>query len=66
VITEHRQELSHDFDWDNIKILDEENNYNKRLLSEIIFIHKQNNDLNKKKNDAEFLDPTYTALISKT
>ncbi|KYN42569.1 hypothetical protein ALC56_03028, partial [Trachymyrmex septentrionalis] len=43
VITEHTRRLQHkhDFDWDNIKILDEKPYYNKRLLSEMLNIKKQ-------------------------
>jgi len=33
VITEHRLKFNHEFDWNNIKILDEEKTY-KRLISE--------------------------------
>lgn len=40
VITDHRISESHDFDWDNVEILDKENVLNKRL-SEMIFIRKQ-------------------------
>jgi len=36
VITEHRLEYDHEFDWENPKILDIEKHYNKRLLSEMI------------------------------
>jgi len=36
VITDHRLEFNHEFDWDNAELLDEEINYNKRLISEII------------------------------
>jgi len=36
VITEHRLEFLHDFDWDNIEILDEEIYFNKRIISEMI------------------------------
>jgi len=45
VITDHRSKFSHEFDWDNVKILDEEMNYNKRLIFEIIF-KKQKYGLN--------------------
>jgi len=41
VITNHRLEYNHDFDWDNVEMLDEEINYNKRLISEMIHIKKQ-------------------------
>jgi len=32
VITEHCLEFSHDFDWDDVEILDEEIHYNKRTF----------------------------------
>jgi len=40
VITEHRLEHSHEFDWENAIILDEEVHYNKRLISEMIYVKK--------------------------
>jgi len=40
VITEHHLKFSHDFDWDNVEILDEEIHYNKRIISEMIYIKK--------------------------
>ncbi|KYM95528.1 hypothetical protein ALC62_13958 [Cyphomyrmex costatus] len=46
VITNHRLQFSHDFNWDNIKILDKEISLNKRLISEMIHIRKQKNSLN--------------------
>jgi len=46
VITKHRREQAHDFDWDNVKILDQKKILNKRLISEMIFIRKQKNSLN--------------------
>jgi len=39
-ITNHRLNLDHDFDWDNVEVLDEEINYKKRLISEMIRIKK--------------------------
>ncbi|KYM97515.1 hypothetical protein ALC62_11809, partial [Cyphomyrmex costatus] len=35
VISNHRIEKNHNFDWENVKILDVEPSYNKRLISEI-------------------------------
>jgi len=46
VITENRLKYVHDFDWDNVEILDEETHFNKRLISEMIYIKKQTNSLN--------------------
>ncbi|KYN24384.1 hypothetical protein ALC57_04021 [Trachymyrmex cornetzi] len=65
VITEHKLQTSHDFDWDNIKILNKENNWNKRLLSEMIYIKKQKHGLNLQ-NDMFLLDPLYESLFTKT
>jgi len=65
VITEHRLLYKHDFDWDNVQILDEETNYNKRLISEMIFIKKQKFGLNAQ-TDTELLDPIYNDILSST
>jgi len=62
VITEHRLKFSHDFDWENVEILDEEVYLNKRLISEMIYIKKQQKGLNLKK-DTELLDPIYSDII---
>jgi len=42
-------------DWKNVKILNFEHNYNKRLIAEIIHINEQKNGINYKK-DTEILD----------
>jgi len=52
VITDRRLKSRHEFDWDNVKILDEEMNYNKRLISEMIFIKKQKHSLNAQMDTA--------------
>jgi len=62
VITEHRLKFSHDFDWENIEMLDGEVYFNKRLISEMIYIKKQQKGLNLKK-DTELLDPIYSDII---
>jgi len=36
VITEHRLEFNHEFEWDNLIILDKEKQYYRRLISEMI------------------------------
>jgi len=40
---------SHSFDWTNVKILDTEDNYYKRLVSEMLHIKEQSNGLNNTK-----------------
>jgi len=62
VITEHRLEFSHDFDWKNVEILDQEGYFNKRLISEMIYIKKQQKGLNLQK-DTVLLDPIYSDII---
>jgi len=47
-ISEHRLQSEHDFDWSNIKILDNERYIGKRLVSEMLHIKIQKNDLNSK------------------
>jgi len=47
--------------WNDIKIVDNEPSYSKRLISEMIHIKKQSYDLNKQ-SDTELLD-TYLPMI---
>jgi len=65
VITDHKQKSKHEFDWDNVKILDVESNCNKRLISEMIHIKKQKDGLNAQ-TDTALLDPIYNDLFSTT
>jgi len=62
VITEHRLKHSHDFDWENMKILDIEVHFNKELISKMIIIKKQSKCLNLQR-DTELLDPIYSDII---
>ncbi|EFN63803.1 hypothetical protein EAG_12795, partial [Camponotus floridanus] len=43
VITKHRLNFNHKFKWDEVKILDRETYYYKRLISETIYIKRQRN-----------------------
>ncbi|KYN29433.1 hypothetical protein ALC57_01100 [Trachymyrmex cornetzi] len=62
VITEHRTEFEHDFDWENVAILDEECFLNKRLISQCIHILMQQNSLNLR-SDTEGVHQTYVQLL---
>jgi len=64
VITNHRLQLNHEFDWNNIPILDEEPCYYKRLISEMINIKKESNSLNLQA-DTEGLNKAYISIINK-
>ena len=64
VITEHRQQYDHDFQWDKVKIFDENRNYKKRLISEMLNIKKQKNSLNLQ-TDMEGLHRAYIPIVNK-
>ena len=59
VITDHRLHHCHDFCWKNVKILENERNYNKRFVSEMINIKQHNNSINLKTNTKQMLNQTY-------
>ncbi|KYQ57494.1 hypothetical protein ALC60_03456 [Trachymyrmex zeteki] len=63
VITQHRLESSHEFDWNNLHILDKEKIQYKRLLSEMIHIKKQKAGLNLQ-NDTMNLNTLYIDLFT--
>ncbi|EZA57991.1 hypothetical protein X777_01999, partial [Ooceraea biroi] len=46
VISAHRLEFGHEFEWKKVQVLDEETSYRKRLISEMVNIKKQNKPLN--------------------
>jgi len=50
------------FNWNEIQILNEERVYNRRLISEAIFIKKQKNGLNIQ-SDIDLLDPLYYDIL---
>ena len=62
VVSLHITEHKHDMDWDNVKIIDKETNYYKRLIAETIHIKQQTNGLNNKE-DCDMLDHSYFPLL---
>lgn len=64
VISEHRLQYNHDFDWKRVQILDTESFLSKRLISEAIYIKLQNNGINAQ-SDTEFLHYAYASIINK-
>ena len=54
-------ELNHNFNWETIKILDIEDNYYKRLISEMLYINANDNIFNRKE-DIQFLSEIYKNL----
>lgn len=63
VITDHRQVFNHNFKWNEVEILDSKPIFHKRLISEMIYIKRQNS-LNLRM-DTENLQHTYVNVIDK-
>ena len=63
VITHHRL-LDHEFDWDGVEILDEEMKLGKRLTSEMLYIKRQKNSLNRQ-TDTECLQHIYSTIVER-
>jgi len=64
VVSKHTLECNHSFDWENVRILDFEQNYHKRMISEMIHIKTQKNGINSV--DIECLDSSYFNLLTKS
>ena len=64
VVSEHRLEKNHDFRWNDVKILDNEPNWKKRLISEMIHIKTNPTNINKRQV-TEGLNPLYDSLFKK-
>lgn len=47
IISDHRINHRHNFKWNEVAILDREPSYNKRLISEMVYIKKQSQRLSK-------------------
>ena len=58
VVSNHRLELDHEFDWESAEVLDREASYNRRLISEMIHIRRQKSALNKQ-SETELLSEIY-------
>jgi len=61
VITDHRMHFNHDFDSNNVEILDIERYYYKQLVSEMLHIKRQRSRPNLQ-TDIECLDCEYTSI----
>jgi len=62
-VSDHRLELNHDFNWEEVRILDKEPSWKKRIVSEMIHIKKQRCGINKH-SDTEFLPENYLPIIN--
>jgi len=63
VITDHRIQSGHEFDWDGVQILDHEKFFYKRLISEMLHINRQRNGLNLQ-SDTECLHHAYLSIVN--
>lgn len=61
-LSEHHIETGHNFDFKNVSILKQENNYHKRLLTEMIEIKKEKNAVNFR-TDTHNLSTIYHTLL---
>ena len=64
VISRHKLDHDHTIDWKNVSILDSEQSYYKRMISEMIHIKRQENCLNKQ-SDTERFPEIYLPIIGK-
>jgi len=62
VVSNHRIKHNHDMKWSEAIILDKESSYIKRTVSEMIFIKRQYNGLNKQ-SDTDLLSDVYLPII---
>lgn len=62
-LAKHSIERKHEFDFDQVEILDKHANYNKRLILEMVHINKETDVVNKK-SDTQNLSNIYTYLLT--
>jgi len=64
VITKHKIEYGLDFDWEDVKIINKEPFWNKRLIFEMLHISKQTKNFNLQ-SDINFLHDSYFSVINR-
>jgi len=62
-ISEHRLE-GHEFDWENVRVLDREPMYKRRMVYEMVHIQQQANSLNRQE-DTELISKAYYLILKK-
>jgi len=62
VVSNHRLDCNHEMNWLETAILDVESSYVKRMVSEMIYIKRQCNGLNKQ-SDTDLLSIAYLPII---
>ena len=61
MVIKHREQ-DHEFDWDNVKILDRETNFYKLCISEMLHIKSTEHTLNSQ-NDTQKLNHKYNTVF---
>ena len=64
VVSNHMVSTGHQFDWENVRILDREKDFKKRLISEMVHIKIAKNTINRKE-DIDNLSHVYNSILSK-
>ena len=64
VVIMHKNSFNHQFDWEGAVILDNESNYKKILMSEMMHIKCYKNNINKK-DDIFTLNKSYFPILRK-
>ncbi|KYN19367.1 hypothetical protein ALC57_08283 [Trachymyrmex cornetzi] len=62
VVSEHRLNLKHEFDWEGVDIMDSERWLYRRRVAEMFYIKLQKNSLNLQ-SDMEFLHDSYLPIL---
>jgi len=62
VISDHRLNNSHEFNWNGVQILDRKPSWQKRTVSEMIYIKRQGHGINKQ-SDTDLLPDSYLPVI---
>ena len=64
MLSSHKQETSHEFEWDNFKILYREINTKKREYVELLYIKKDFQKVLNKKSDLASFDPPQEIVLN--
>ena len=64
VVSKHKLENNHDFNWDNLQILHTTNNYFKRCLAELFYVKKEGNNCLNVITDLNNYKPAYNIILN--
>lgn len=64
LVTNYRINHNHNFNWQDVKILDNEPSYSKRLISEMVHVKRQKQGLNKQVETESLPEPYHQIIQS--